>query len=509
MGLRAFLKQPAVLLLGTITAVRAVAAALVPLTPEEAYHWTFAVRLDWSYYDHPPMIAWGIALGRALFGDTPWGVRFMPLVWGTATAALLARLAARLYGPAAAPRAILLLALEPIVLAAGGTAFPDAPLFFFWTLSLTAAWTAIETGRTRPWLLSGFALGGALLSKYTAVFLPFSVLLFLLFSRPYRNRLARPGPYLGAAVALLVFSPVLLWNAAHDWVSFRYQSVNRFEQIDGVRLVAGLKFIGQQWLGVVPLTLPLAIAAGGRMARSGRPLERFLLACALPMLGFFFVLGWTRPIHLLWPAPAWLSLTVGMAGALAHPAGAVERFYDRRKGAALAAAGLALLAGAAHAAFFLPGFSPFQGLYGWKEVAGAAREIRRTLPADAFYLGLGRKYTVPSQLAFRLGPSEEVHGKNLLGLLGLQFDFWADPEKLAGRDAVVVLEGGDRTVQLEALLRSRFERVEPAGELSIPVGRCTVLREPPLRFFLFRAWGYRPSAAAGRAAARESSYGAR
>lgn len=506
MGLRALLKEPAVLLLGAITALRAVAAALVPLTPEEAYHWTFAVHLDWSYYDHPPMIAWGIALGRTLFGDTPWGVRFMPLVWGTATAALLAREAARLYGPAAASRAILLLALEPIVLAAGGSAFPDAPLFFFWTLSMIGAWRAIDSGRTRPWILSGVALGGAFLSKYTAVFLPLSVLVFLLGSPAYRNRLARPGPYLAAAAALAVFSPVLLWNAAHDWVSFRYQSVNRFEQIDGVRLVAGLKFLGQQWLGAVPLTLPLAIATGRRLARSGRPQERFLLACALPLLGFFFLLGWMRPIHLLWPAPAWLSLTIGMAGAMSCPAGALERFYDRRRTALAGAAGLALLAGAAHAAFFLPGFSPFQGLYGWRDVARTAQDLRRTLPPDAFYLGLGRKYTVPSQLAFHLGPSAEVYGKNLLGLLGLQFDFWADPRRLAGRDAVVVLEGGDRADRVKALLAEYFERVEPAGECVVPVGRRTLLREPPLRFLLFRARNYRPPAAAVGLA---PAYGAR
>lgn len=495
MGLRSVLKQPAVLLLGAITALRAVAAALVPLTPEEAYHWTFALRLDWSYYDHPPMIAWGIALGRTLFGDTPWGVRFMPLVWGTATAALLAREAARLYGPTAASRAVLLLALEPIVLAAGGTAFPDAPLFFFWTLSLTWAWRAIESGHTRPWMLSGIALGAALLSKYTAVFLPLSVLLYLLFSPTHRDRLARPGPYLAAALALVVFSPVLFWNAAHDWVSFRYQSVHRFEQIDGVRLTAGLRFLGQQWLGAVPVTLPLAIAAVRRLARSGRPQERFLLACALPLLGFFFLLSWTRPIHLLWPAPAWLPLTIAMAGAIAHPAGALERFYDRRRAALAGAAALALLAGAAHAAFFLPGLSPFQGLYGWRDVARAAQDLHRSLPPHAFYLGLGRKYTVPSQLAFHLGPDAEVHGKNLLGLLGLQFDFWADPQKLAGRDAVVVLEGGDRTDQMKALLAEYFERVEPAGECVIPVGRRTLLPEPPLRFFLFRARHYRPSAA--------------
>ena len=60
-----------------VTVVRGIFAALIPPTPEEAYHWDFAVHLDWSYYDHPGMIAWSIALGRLFFGDTPFAIRFV------------------------------------------------------------------------------------------------------------------------------------------------------------------------------------------------------------------------------------------------------------------------------------------------------------------------------------------------------------------------------------------------------------------------------------------------
>ena len=35
-----------------------------------------------------------------------------------------------------------------------------------------------------------------------------------------RRWLLSPWPYLGGLVALALFSPVILWNADHQWVSF-------------------------------------------------------------------------------------------------------------------------------------------------------------------------------------------------------------------------------------------------------------------------------------------------
>src|SRR5437016_2885034 len=54
--------------LAFLMAARVAIAAFFPLMPEEAYHWDFSRHLDWSYYDHPPMIAWSIAIGRAVLG---------------------------------------------------------------------------------------------------------------------------------------------------------------------------------------------------------------------------------------------------------------------------------------------------------------------------------------------------------------------------------------------------------------------------------------------------------
>jgi len=478
--------------LSLVAILRVVASATVPLTPEEAYHWNYAAHLDWSYYDHPPMIAWAIAAGRLLFGDTSFGVRFVPLLMGLGTAWIISTLARRLYGEGGGLWAIILVSIEPVVFIASGAGFPDAPLLFFWASALLFIMKALDTGRGTWWLAGGVALGAAMLSKYTAVFLAPSVLLYLLLSKRDRRWLATPWPYAAGILALAVFGPVLYWNAVHDWASFRFQSVDRLEQAHHFNPLGAVRFLGQQYLGFFPLTLPLAALGLLRGMRSPKPDERLLFWASALLPAFFFLLSWTRPIHLMWPMPAWLGLTILMAGCASEAREALARFYASRRGWLSGISAVVLAGAVLHAAFFLPLLSPFQGLYGWKEVAARAKEIRSGMPEGTFYLGLGRKYTCTSQLAFQLRDPGNVHGNNLLGFEGLQYDFWSDPERLRGRDAVVVLEAGDREAHTRVLLNQCFASATEAGKVTVPVGRSTLLRTSPVAFILYRATGYRP-----------------
>ncbi len=472
-------------ILAVITAARAVLSAFVPLVPEEAYHWNYARHLDWGYHDHPPMIAWAIALGRLVFGDTPLGVRLVPILFSAGTAALTASLAGKFFGGRAARWTVGLLSIMPVLFLASGTGFPDSPMLFFWALAMTLGWRAMETRRGAWWLAAGAAMGAAMLSKYTAVFFVPSILLYLLFSREDRKWLATPWPWLAGVAALAVFTPVLYWNAVHDWASFRFQGVERLRESEGIRLSTPVQFLGGQWLGLLPLTLPLAAAA---LRPAGRREDRFLFWLFAPMFAFFFLVSWLRPVHLMWPMPAHLALAAAMAGAV----GRVAAFYRARRRWLFWISAAAMAAGGLHAAFFLPWFSPLKGLYGWGAAAEKCREAGASLPKGSFVIGYGRKYTCASQLAFHLRRPHDVHGKNLLGLGGLQYEYWADLPRLDGKDALVVVEGGDRLGAAESLLKKHFRSVEPAGELTVPVGRSPLLETPPLRFTFFRARGYRP-----------------
>jgi hypothetical protein len=71
-----------------------------PLLPEEAYYWNYAARPALGYLDHPPMVAWLIALAEALFGHGEAVVRLPALACGGVVAVFVWRLARRLVDPA-------------------------------------------------------------------------------------------------------------------------------------------------------------------------------------------------------------------------------------------------------------------------------------------------------------------------------------------------------------------------------------------------------------------------
>src|SRR5262249_44926335 len=171
--------------------------------------------------------------------------------------------------------------------------FPDSPLLFFWTLTMSLGWDAIETGRPGKWIAAGAALGAAMLSKYTGVLLVPSLLLYLGLSRRDRRWLATPWPYLAGVAALVVFGPVLYWNWNHEWVSFLFQSKGRLEESRGGFSLH--KYLVVQAVGPFALTLPMAAVALWRLFRSTKPEEAFLRACFLPMFLLFAAVSCKRP----------------------------------------------------------------------------------------------------------------------------------------------------------------------------------------------------------------------
>ena len=112
--------------------------------------------------------------------------------------------------------------LNVTLMAAVGTLIvtPDAPLLVASSFVLFFLAKVLETGRGAWWLAVGAAVGAALLSKYTALFFGPAILIWLVSVPKLRRWLMSPWPYLGGLVALAMFSPVILWNADHHWVSF-------------------------------------------------------------------------------------------------------------------------------------------------------------------------------------------------------------------------------------------------------------------------------------------------
>jgi len=208
------------LLIAALVVLRCLAAAWTPLTFDEAYYWMWSKHLAGGYYDHPPMVALVIRLGTMIAGDTEFGVRVVSIVLALPMSYAVYRSAEILFGGArlAATAAIL---LNVTLMAAVGTLIvtPDAPLLVASSFVLFACAKVLQTGRGAWWLAVGLAVGAALLSKYTALFFGPAILIWLVSSAAMRRWLASPWLYLGGVVALVVFAPVILWNAEHHWVS--------------------------------------------------------------------------------------------------------------------------------------------------------------------------------------------------------------------------------------------------------------------------------------------------
>jgi 4-amino-4-deoxy-L-arabinose transferase-like glycosyltransferase len=259
----------ALLALLGLTLARLLVAAITPLAPDEAYYWVWSHALAPGYFDHPPMVALWIRAGIALAGDTALGIRLSGPISAALGSLLLADAANRLFPgrrlgiPAAAlMNATLLFGIGSV------TMTPDTPLLFFWTLALWSLARLLETGNPRWWLAVGAAAGLALDSKYTAALLAPALLAWLLLTPNLCPMLGRWQLWAGAALALLIFAPVLWWNADHQWVSFLKQG-GRVGDFNASR---ALQFLGELAGGQIGLATPgiFLLCAAGTAAATRR-----------------------------------------------------------------------------------------------------------------------------------------------------------------------------------------------------------------------------------------------
>ena len=204
--------------------VRLVAAAHVHLTEDEAYYRLWSMKPAFGYYDHPPMIAWWIWLGRRLLGDSSLGIRFVPILAVAATGLLVSD-AARLAGAGreVALRAGLWFNAMALPLAGGFLAVPDSAASLFWLAALDCALRAVRRSSTPWWIAAGALCGLAALSKYSAFFLAPGILTWLSLVPEARAELRRPGPWLACLVAVSLFGFNVAWNAGHHWLTFHKQ----------------------------------------------------------------------------------------------------------------------------------------------------------------------------------------------------------------------------------------------------------------------------------------------
>jgi 4-amino-4-deoxy-L-arabinose transferase-like glycosyltransferase len=301
-------------LIATTLVVRLVFAWSVGPGIDEAYTIATARHLQLSYFDHPPA-AWWItwAVQTLLHTENVVVLRLPFIVLFALTTWLMFGLTAHLFGETAGLWAAATLNLAPVLAWTSGTwVLPDGPLNAALLGGAICVIAALSDARsTGPlwWLAAGACGGLAMLSKLHGAFLFAGVGLFLITSPKYRRTLLTPWPYAGAAIALVMFLPVIVWNEEHGWLSFAFQAGRARPQ--GIALLGPLKTLAGQALYLLPwLWLPLIACLGKAIAGGPADQRRWLMACLAigPIVTFTVVsLGGTRGLY-HWAAPGYLML---------------------------------------------------------------------------------------------------------------------------------------------------------------------------------------------------------
>jgi 4-amino-4-deoxy-L-arabinose transferase-like glycosyltransferase len=288
-----------------VTLARWLLVASLPLGNGEAYYYAWSRFPAWSYYDHPPLIAW-VVRATTVFGSSPRAVRLGPVLAAAAFGLLAYRLAERLYGPRAAFFSLVLLTGLPVFLGSSFVVNPEAALAPLWVAFLVL----FEAMRERDgWYLplgAGLILGLAFLAKYTALLLIPAALIYTIAAPSMRRWVSRPSFYVGGLAALLVTLPVLIWNHARGWPSLRLHFLeragavaipiageNRVSQLIAVSSTNATGFTGSllrvlagQLLAYSPVLAPLLVLSLFRSLRRARQddADRFVTAFTWPIL---------------------------------------------------------------------------------------------------------------------------------------------------------------------------------------------------------------------------------
>jgi dolichol-phosphate mannosyltransferase len=471
------------------------AALFAPdLFPEEAYYWLYARHLDFGYLDHPPMVAWLIDLGTTMFGHGEFGVRIFAFLCHLVTCFFVFRLTALCFDQHAAWTAVAMLQVLPFFFMTGFMMTPDAPLTACWAGALYFLARVFFQEDGGSWLGLGICLGLGMLSKYSIALIGPATLLFMALDPRSRRWFRHATPYGAVLLSLVIFSPVLIWNAQHDWASFAYQGADR--------LAAPRRFSTHELLGSILVVLtPVAPLLAIRVLAERRSLDanssnasRVRLYCqvfTLVPLAVFVIFSVTHRVKLNWTGPLWLAVIPAVA---AHLTAAPSILTRRAWMTTVALACVIYPAFLIYLSFGLPGFGYSAKMellpVGWSEMGLALerlkREVQEQTQTPTVVVGMDRNF-IASEAAFyavdQTAAVRETTGSHLFGQNSLMFAFWTPPPSLEGATLLLVSfrqQELDRTA-----IRKRCLRLGPITEHTLSRNG-----KPISRYFTSVAYGY-------------------
>ena len=446
----------------------------IEFSVDEAHYALYAQHLAWSYFDHPPLVGW-IQWPLVALTSSEGLIRLVPELLWVISCLLVYQVTLEIhrfiqgrnsgYLTSSLPSAntcglmavlAIVAAPMPHVLAIG--LLPDtllAPLSLG-LMFMALRWLIQDHFTISDWLLTGALLGLAGLSKYTAIFTAFALLLVFVVARR-KPWIGKIGFWLAILIALILIGPVLYWNWLNDWISFKYQIAHG----------SGGEWLWRRlgtFLGIQIIVFgPLLIIGSYIFLKDCIHTTRFSL---LALLGFFFIpfvifaslSGGGGLPH--WTTPAWFCLApfagIGLAKAWSLQHRTVIRIlFVFQIALCIIGFGFVLSGGITSSSIKS---NPIADLYGWKIAGQKAAELTQATKADGIVV---QNWTIASRAAWYAKPIPVF----VLDQRKDQFDIWFGQLPLGSN--IVLINWSGMSFSPPVGSQSAFEGCELLDSLEI------------------------------------------
>lgn len=420
----------------------------VGLGPDEAQYWTWSQQLDWGYYSKPPGIAWQIALGTKLFGNTEFGVRFVTILFSflLSLSVYFAAISSRLK-ESTAFWAAMAMAFSPLGILSSLFATTDIGMVLFWSLS---SWIVIDALAKRIslnyYLLGLTIMCGALFKWPIYLFWGFAIG----FALKYRFLFSRHLP-LSIVLSLLGLLPSVIWNFQHEWGTFKHVAATVSGGSEGshhLGLFNGnlLDFLGAQVALISPILFVLLIASFVHLLVHRRVLSPQLQFCGfipLTILLFYSLLALFQKIQGNWCVFAYSTAFIFLSWYSCEqlPKGKLWIKLGIILSIVLTLFVLSIPTLQSHnvmSNYKIPyKISPFRHNVGWSNISTILSKAGYD-PENEFLFG--DKYQTTSVLSFYGPKQKRAYFFNLHEIRKNQFTFWPGmPEEQVGKNGYFVV----------------------------------------------------------------------
>lgn len=459
------------LFLFLITVLRVRVASQFGLSVDEAHYVLYGKLLDWSYFDHPPLVGWVQGIFQLLPFDHLIKARLAAILISILTSKLIFNyLITKNISEKNSLYAVIALNLTPMFNTMSVALLPDTLLMPLTLLIIMSTEKILDESSLKNWILMGLWLGLAGLSKYTAVLYVFSLVLIFIFKNKFRE-LLKVNIWAGILIALALISPVLYWNLKNNWVSFQYQGDHVFTFDSSIIKNWGASFIMQMisW-GIGPFLISLIVFL--KMLKNIRHEARYFVSLVFlsVFLLFFIYIAMSSPL-----LPHWMLIYFILMIPLCFTYLLENKKYLKILTASFAISTLLSLALLFELAFkiFPPKYtaSLYEGVSGWENIMTEANKKLAPITNPKKALAV-MNWTLGSRAMYY------NHNDSLVFVIDTrydQFDIWA-PQTNIGYDLIAIIEANKKD---EHLTHLNCAQLTAAGDIK------TTIKDVPVNHFMY------------------------